>query len=1117
MASTREARILAQEANQLLQRQRGSEPTARETRRNNRVRGSVLAQASAEPPARAVSDSGSTSPLSSLSSDNNESTVSTSAVAPGPLSSDTENADATVRRLIETQNTYNELENDSLGALGDNETSGPVQGCLTEDEYYAEQWINYNPSVDAHRTTGQPALNPVPLPRSPRPPLHMQVPAAPIQPAPALPSSTLSSNALSASQPHSLSDLFFYRPSQISQSVTTTSQPSSSTQFTSAPSSLGSSSVTPHIATGAVTPSSSLGPAPHILSAIFLAIGSPAGLCQDDLIKNVEIPSLTLDVLHILDALEKHAHVNTLFHTIYDDAEAYWVATSAVPLPLSDPTHRHVIRGFTNIGKLSNITDVEPAQRMLHPADNLDPCTVLLRRRQHIAGDMPIYVLYITAPPPRLMSAIPAPLGAAQGNIDPEVKDFLDTTFASEKNVLQQIVMTNPPIYASAYRHVLTIQTIAKVMQSLRMSSNRPQVNGQTPNGRSFGVVDLGLWASHQPGNWGNMRTGVKDMYRARAFLQSHTRDADEEILYQQLNHLLHDDALPITEADRQARDVHLGGMGGRMRQPGNLKSGLTFDHILRRLQGKLQHSRETGAELTGLTGAMGKIRDTLGPPNGPPYPPNLRTLQQHRLSSSMENQQQQYPALGTLQGQLAETQSALAGHVEKMRGLKGLLAHEAMKHEVSRLKADTIHSFSASLALYAHIFHAIFDSSVPRRHHRRAATYTTTLTQQLRTYYTVLGKFCKMTADPENDDLARIHEDDGRSLTGMRADSRRTSTLRSCSGSCGCSPQKKNWPEKPKRNTPPSSPPSSHISSLPAATHTPTRCPTTSTSPSPSTPPSPTHTPSRPATGPIRSTTCPPSSSPPSTSSPSRPHARAPPSPRTRTTTSPPCASCPALAPAAQLLYFARKQRVPVAVPPHFPIDRADTLRCGMDRVCITQEDVRNFNGSGGVVLPGGKSASPGAKSPRKTEWKHGQAIYNCPRAENLAASAPPSVDVPPLLRDGVLVHVVPVPSPAPLCSSPASSTTSPPSSSRTPATAFFRGVYVKHRAQFARCCAWACCVHALDDHTVPDKRALPDERALPLSEKLRITRFDEINSSSAAPAAGHVPVAYHCDKGIK
>ena len=56
---------------------------------------------------------------------------------------------------------------------------------------------------------------------------------------------------------------------------------------------------------------------------------------------------------------------------------------------------------------------------------------------------------------------------------------------------------------------------------------------------------------------------------------------------------------------------VGMGGMGGNVRPPG--KSGLTFDHILSRLQGELQKSRETGAELHSLSSGLAEIHDTLG------------------------------------------------------------------------------------------------------------------------------------------------------------------------------------------------------------------------------------------------------------------------------------------------------------------------------------------------------------------------------------------------------------------------------------------------------------------------------------------------------------------------
>ena len=51
--------------------------------------------------------------------------------------------------------------------------------------------------------------------------------------------------------------------------------------------------------------------------------------------------------------------------------------------------------------------------------------------------------------------------------------------------------------------------------------------------------------------------------------------------------------------------------MSGGMRPPG--KRGLDFDHVLSRLQGELQKSGETSAELHNLNGAMNDIHDTLG------------------------------------------------------------------------------------------------------------------------------------------------------------------------------------------------------------------------------------------------------------------------------------------------------------------------------------------------------------------------------------------------------------------------------------------------------------------------------------------------------------------------
>lgn len=142
---------------------------------------------------------------------------------------------------------------------------------------------------------------------------------------------------------------------------------------------------------------------------------------------------------------------------------------------------------------------------------------------------------------------------------------------------------------------------------------------------------------------------------------------------------------------------VGMGGMGGSARPPG--KSGLTFDHILSRLQGELQKSRETGAELHSLTNAMNDIHETLGgniPPSAGPYPQSLPPVvppAQRANDASASAQASRSPdssssALTELQSQLHETQVSLASHMEKIRTLEGMLAeHEAIKREVSAMR----------------------------------------------------------------------------------------------------------------------------------------------------------------------------------------------------------------------------------------------------------------------------------------------------------------------------------------------------------------------------------------------------------------------------------------------
>ncbi|KAH8116852.1 hypothetical protein DFH11DRAFT_1505549 [Phellopilus nigrolimitatus] len=140
-----------------------------------------------------------------------------------------------------------------------------------------------------------------------------------------------------------------------------------------------------------------------------------------------------------------------------------------------------------------------------------------------------------------------------------------------------------------------------------------------------------------------------------------------------------------------------MGGMGGGARQPG--RNGLTFDHILQRLSGELQKSRDTGLELGAVGQAMGEIGDVIGggqPPNLPPYPhvmPPVRPPSQHPQPQQQPQQQQpdsdsSSVALQALQSQLSETQASLTTHFEKIRTLETLLSdQENIKRDVSALR----------------------------------------------------------------------------------------------------------------------------------------------------------------------------------------------------------------------------------------------------------------------------------------------------------------------------------------------------------------------------------------------------------------------------------------------
>jgi hypothetical protein len=63
---------------------------------------------------------------------------------------------------------------------------------------------------------------------------------------------------------------------------------------------------------------------------------------------------------------------------------------------------------------------------------------------------------------------------------------------------------------------------------------------------------------------------------------------------------------------------------------------------------------------------------------------------------------------------------------------------------------------------------------------------------------------------------------------------------------------------------------------------------------------------------------------------------------------------SSPLLTIPAKLLYFARREMVPIGIPTHLPIDRAHALSLGHTHVRPTQADVHEVNGHQSVKLVG-------------------------------------------------------------------------------------------------------------------------------------------------------------------
>ncbi|WRT64575.1 uncharacterized protein IL334_001507 [Kwoniella shivajii] len=136
--------------------------------------------------------------------------------------------------------------------------------------------------------------------------------------------------------------------------------------------------------------------------------------------------------------------------------------------------------------------------------------------------------------------------------------------------------------------------------------------------------------------------------------------------------------------------------MGPSVMSSGGKSGGLSFDHVLTKLQNELRASKETGAELQNLATAFTDIQDTLGgglPPaqNGSAaqfIPPQFRSASAEAQAALAGPHGQQAAAFIALQNQLTETQTSLGSQLEKIRLLEGeLKEHGSIRNEITTMR----------------------------------------------------------------------------------------------------------------------------------------------------------------------------------------------------------------------------------------------------------------------------------------------------------------------------------------------------------------------------------------------------------------------------------------------
>ncbi|KAL7419123.1 hypothetical protein Q5752_005959 [Cryptotrichosporon argae] len=192
-------------------------------------------------------------------------------------------------------------------------------------------------------------------------------------------------------------------------------------------------------------------------------------------------------------------------------------------------------------------------------------------------------------------------------------------------------------------------------------------------------------------------RTIVHHKVAARAFCVFN--DADAERSASEIQQYQYDlRAGPRANGQAQAAPPvnPLSQMGAAVMSAGGKASGLSFQHVLQKLQAELAKSKEAGQELQGLTTAMTDIQETLGgglPPsqNGSAaqfIPPQFRNPSAEAQAALAGPHGPQAAAVIALQTQMNDAQTSLAGQIDKIRVLEDQLkGQEAYKHELSALR----------------------------------------------------------------------------------------------------------------------------------------------------------------------------------------------------------------------------------------------------------------------------------------------------------------------------------------------------------------------------------------------------------------------------------------------